>query len=77
MPDFSGISIPTVFMLPVSPVFHTEVTVNIGLKNIFRVGTSIPSMSMLVGRGLKALFYSLLSISQTEYQTEARFLSTS
>ena len=31
------------YMLPVSPVFHTEVTVSIGLKNMLRVGTcSIP-----------------------------------
>ena len=29
-------------MSPVSPVFHTEATVSIGLKNVFRVGTSIP-----------------------------------
>ena len=28
-------------MLPVSPVFHTEATVRIGLKNALRVGTSI------------------------------------
>ena len=28
-------------MLPVSPVFHTEETVSIGLKNVFRVGKSI------------------------------------
>ena len=27
-------------MLPVSPVFHTVVKVSIGLKNIYRVGTS-------------------------------------
>ena len=26
---------------PVSPVFHIEVTVRIGLKNILRVGTSV------------------------------------
>ena len=30
-----------IFMSPVSPVFHTEVTVNIGLRNVFRVVTSI------------------------------------
>ena len=29
-------------MSPVSPVFHTEVTVCIGLKNVLRVGTFIP-----------------------------------
>ena len=29
-------------MLPVSPVFHTAVTVTIGLKNKLIVGTSIP-----------------------------------
>ena len=29
-----------VFMSPVSPVLYTVVTVNIGLKNLFRVGTS-------------------------------------
>ena len=29
-------------MSPVSPVFHTEVTVSIGLKTKLRVGTSIP-----------------------------------
>ena len=29
-------------MSPVSPVFHTEVTVSIGLKNKLRVETSIP-----------------------------------
>ena len=28
-------------MSPVSPVFHTEATVSIGLKNVFRVGTAI------------------------------------
>ena len=28
-------------MSPVSPVFHTEATVSIGLKNVLRVGTSI------------------------------------
>ena len=28
-------------MSPVSPVFHTEATVSIGLKNVFRAGTSI------------------------------------
>ena len=27
---------------PVPPVFHTVVTVSIGLKNVLRVGTSIP-----------------------------------
>ena len=32
---------PFVEMSPVSPVFHTEATVSIGLKNIVRVGTSI------------------------------------
>ena len=31
-----------VFMSPVPLVFHTVVTVNIGLKNVLRVGTSIP-----------------------------------
>ena len=30
------------YMSPVSLVFHTEVTVSIGLKNVFRDGTSIP-----------------------------------
>ena len=30
-----------VCMSPVSPVFHTEATVCIGLKNVLRVGTSI------------------------------------
>ena len=30
-----------VFMSPVSPVFHTVVTVSIGLKHLFRMGTSI------------------------------------
>ena len=41
-------------MSPVSPVFHTEVIVSIGLKHKLRVGTSIPQyqMSMLVGRVL-------------------------
>ena len=36
-------------MSPVSPVFHTEATVNIGLKNVLRVGTFILEyyMSML------------------------------
>ena len=28
-------------MSPVSPVFHTEATVSIGLKNVLRVGTFI------------------------------------
>ena len=28
-------------MSPVSPVFHTAVTVSIGLKHMFRMGTSI------------------------------------
>ena len=32
----------SVFMSTVSPVFHTEATVSIGLKNVFRVGTFIP-----------------------------------
>ena len=32
-------------MSPVSPVFHTEVTVGIGLKNIFRVGTVVQTIS--------------------------------
>ena len=31
-------------MSPVPPVFHTEVTVSIGLKASFRVGTSIPQI---------------------------------
>ena len=31
-------------MSPVSPVFHTEVTVSVGLKTSFRVGTSIPQI---------------------------------
>ena len=31
----------TLPMSPVPPVFHTIVTVNIGLKNVLRVGTSI------------------------------------
>ena len=30
------------FISPFSPVLHTEVTVSIGLKTSFRVGTSIP-----------------------------------
>ena len=30
-----------IFMSPVSPVFHTEVTLSIGLKNISRVRASI------------------------------------
>ena len=30
-----------VCMSPVSPVFHTEATVSIGLKNVLRVGTPI------------------------------------
>ena len=30
------------FMSPVPPVFHTVVTVSIGLKNVLRVGTFIP-----------------------------------
>ena len=30
------------FMSPVPPVFHAVVTVSIGLKNVLRVGTSIP-----------------------------------
>ena len=30
-------------MSPVSPVFYTEETVSIGLKNRLRVGTSIPN----------------------------------
>ena len=29
-----------VYMSPVSLVFHTEVTVSVGLKNMLRVGTS-------------------------------------
>ena len=29
------------FKSPVSPVFHTVVTASSGLKNMFRVGTSI------------------------------------
>ena len=34
-------NIKETFMSPVSPVFHTEATVSIGLKNVLRVGTSI------------------------------------
>ena len=33
--------IVSLFMSPVSPVFYTEATVSIGLKNVLRVGTSI------------------------------------
>ena len=41
-------------MSPVSQVFHTQVTVSIGLKTSFRVETSIPQilMSIIVGRAL-------------------------
>ena len=30
-----------IYMSPVSPVFYTEASVSIGLKNILRVGTSM------------------------------------
>ena len=33
-------------MSPVSPVFHTVVTVRIGLKKTIRMGTSIPENKM-------------------------------
>ena len=39
-------------MSPVSPVFNSEVTVSIGLKNVLRIGTSIccyPSTVLLIG----------------------------
>ena len=35
-----GFMCSTKFMSPVPPVFHTVVTVNIGLKYVLRVGTS-------------------------------------
>ena len=46
------------FMSPVSPVFHAVVTVSSGLKNMFRVETSIQKyqMSILNGRVLKTFF---------------------
>ena len=34
--------VESLFMSPASPVFHTEVTVSIGLKTNLRVKTSIP-----------------------------------
>ena len=37
----------TNYMSPVSSVFHTEITMNIGLKNTVRVGASIPSIRCL------------------------------
>ena len=57
-------------MSPVSPVFHTEVTVSIGLKTSFRVGTSIPQiyMFMIVNRVLNFSFYIAGAIQQP-YQT--------
>ena len=47
------------YMSPVSPVLHTEVTVTIGIKTSFSMGTSIPQiyMSMIVGRALKPSVY--------------------
>ena len=52
-------------MSQVSPVFHTEVRVSIGLKNKLRVGISIPEyqMSMLVGRAMKTFLLSDSNLS--------------
>ena len=47
-------------MSPVSPVFLTKVTVSIGLKNVFRVETSIPYYSRL-GQTCHSCCYSSIS----------------
>ena len=39
-------------MSPVSPVFHNEATVSIGLKNVLRVGTSMSRKGPEVGKGM-------------------------
>ena len=70
-----------IIMSPVSAVFHTEVTVSIGLKKrtlsesiglktSFRVGISIPQilMSMIVYRALNSPFYSP-SCASKKYNT--------
>ena len=40
--EFSKKVLSTEYMSPVSPVFYTAGAVSFGLKNMLRVGTSIP-----------------------------------
>ena len=74
-------------MSPVSPVFHTEATVSVGLKNVFRVGTAInikTSSEILPTQNKQfnspsptsLLYLGKEDRVKSEYQTEVRPLST-